>query len=435
MVLDADGAPYLRYLNHKMKREALVPIDEELHALIVEQQDRVGDAPVLFPRPTKNPDGRAPTASSTYRLALYRWLARCDVRDAHGRPVRLTPHQWRHTLGTRLINRDVPQEVVRRILDHDSPQMTAHYARLHDTTVRRHWEAARKVDIPGEVVIIDPAGPLAEAAWAKQRLGRATQALPNGFCGLPVQKTCPHANACLTCPMFVTTAEFLPQHRTHRAQVIELITAAQARGQTRLAEMNQQVLGNLDRIIDTLDDDARSPTRRCPMRADNSHHVIDAARRRAQATRRRAVAALRRMDNAGTPITFDALAREAGVSRSWIYSQPDLRAEAERLRDRPRPAAGRLVPDRQLSSDASLLRRVEVATQRIRELETDNKRLRRALAEALGERRAITARNHDATRRHHEIPEPPDRAEQQRHRHRPQRKAAAHRHDHSEGSR
>jgi len=167
----------------------------------------------------------------------------------------LTPHQWRHTLGTRLINRDVPQEVVRRILDHDSPQMTAHYARLHDTTVRRHWEAARKVDITGQAVALDPAGPLAEAAWAKQRLGRATQALTNGFCGLSVQKTCPHANACLTCPMFVTTAEFLPQHRTHRGQVIELITAAQARGQTRLVEMNQQVLGNLDRIIDTLADD------------------------------------------------------------------------------------------------------------------------------------------------------------------------------------
>jgi len=76
--------------------------------------------------------------------------------------------------------------------------MTAHYARLHDTTVRRHWEAARKVDIAGSTVTVDPDGPLAEASWAKQRLGRATQALPNGFCGLPVQKTCPHANACFS---------------------------------------------------------------------------------------------------------------------------------------------------------------------------------------------------------------------------------------------
>lgn len=123
------------------------------------------------------------------------------------------------------------------------------------------------------------------------------------------------------------------------------------------------------------------------MRADNTRHLTEAARRRAQATRRRAVAALRRMDTSGLPITIDALAREAGVSRSWIYSQPDLRDEAQRLRDRPRPATGGAVPDRQRSSDASLQRRVEVATQRIRELETD-KRLRDALAEALGERRA-----------------------------------------------
>ena len=30
VVTDAGGAPYLRYRNTKMKREALVPIDEEL---------------------------------------------------------------------------------------------------------------------------------------------------------------------------------------------------------------------------------------------------------------------------------------------------------------------------------------------------------------------------------------------------------------------
>jgi len=258
LVTDADGAPYLRYVNHKMKRDALLPIDEQLRDLIAVHRQRTterwpGGSPGLFPRPTKNIDGTHPIASPTYRMALGRWLARCDIRDEHDRPVRLTPHQWRHTLGTRLINRDVPQEVVRRILDHDSPQMTAHYARLHDTTVRRHWEAARKVDIHGDTVTLDPKGPLAEAAWAKQRLGRATQALPNGYCGLPVQQSCPHANACLTCPMFLTTPEFLPQHRQQRVQTLELVTAAEARGQQRLADMNRQVLSNLDNIIAALD--------------------------------------------------------------------------------------------------------------------------------------------------------------------------------------
>jgi hypothetical protein len=128
------------------------------------------------------------------------------------------------------------------------------------------------------------------------------------------------------------------------------------------------------------------------MRADNSQHVIAAARQRSQATKRRAVAALRRIDNAGSPVNFDVVAREANVSRSWLYNQPDLRAEIERLRGRQRPAT-RSIPDRQRATDASLRQRLQVATDRIRQLETDNHRLRHALAEALGERRADPRRD------------------------------------------
>jgi hypothetical protein len=53
-----------------------------------------------------------------------------------------------------------------------------------------HWERSRKVNPSGETVTIDLSGPLADAAWAKQRLGQATLALPNGYCGLPVQQSC-----------------------------------------------------------------------------------------------------------------------------------------------------------------------------------------------------------------------------------------------------
>jgi integrase len=259
IVRDADGAPYLRYYNRKMKREALVPIDEELEMLISQQRERNRErwpdgTPVLFPRPTANIDGTRPIGSSTYRDGLYRWLERCDVRDEHSDPVHLTPHQWRHTLGTILINRDVPQHVVQKILDHDSAEMTAYYARLSDKTVREHWERARKVNAEGQPVQISPDGPLGDAAWSKQRLSRATQALPNGYCELPMVRVCPHANSCLTCPMFVTTAEFLPQHHAQRQQTLEIISAAEANGQARVAEMNRQVAGNLDKIIAALDD-------------------------------------------------------------------------------------------------------------------------------------------------------------------------------------
>src|ERR1019366_8339198 len=241
---------------------ALVPIDGELHQLIVQQQRELqhwpSQVPVLFPRPTANLHGREPIDGSAYRPALYRWLKLCDIRDEHGRPIKLVPHQWRHTLGTTLINKDVPQEVVRRILDHDSHAMTAHYARLSDTTIRRHWQNARKVNAEGENVTLDHDGPLADAAWAKQRVGRATQALPNGYCGLPIQQSCPHANACLApCPVFVTTAEFLPQHRAQHRATLQIISAAEARGPTRVAEMNRQVATNLQGIIASLEKDKK----------------------------------------------------------------------------------------------------------------------------------------------------------------------------------
>lgn len=257
IVRDRDGAPYLRYLNHKMKREALVPIDEELERAIADhlahfRQSTGTDPRMLFPSQRSNADRTGHISTATYSTSLRRWVVRCRITDENGYPATVSPHRFRHTLGTRLINLDVPQEVVRRILDHDSHQMTAHYARLSDTSIRRHWEAARKVNASGTEVTLDPDGPLADAVWSKQRLGRVTQALPNGYCGLPLQKTCPHANACLTCPMFVTTTEFLPQHREHRTQVLQIISAAEARGQQRLAEMNARVLGNLDRIIGTL---------------------------------------------------------------------------------------------------------------------------------------------------------------------------------------
>jgi hypothetical protein len=124
------------------------------------------------------------------------------------------------------------------------------------------------------------------------------------------------------------------------------------------------------------------------MPADNAHHLVAAAQQRAAATRRRATAALRRMDTKGTAITFETVAREARVSRSWLYNQADLRAEIERLRSPHRGTESRTVPDRQRASDSSLLRRLQAAAERNQQLETENRELRHALALALGERRA-----------------------------------------------
>jgi hypothetical protein len=56
----------------------------------------------------------------------------------------------------------------------------------------------------------------------------------------------------LTCPVFVTTAEFLPQHHRQLEQTRSLIEQADRNGQQRVAEMNRIVENNLLTIIDNL---------------------------------------------------------------------------------------------------------------------------------------------------------------------------------------
>jgi len=78
-------------------------------------------------------------------------------------------------------------------------------------------------------------------------------------------------------------------------------------------------------------------------RADNSHFVIAAARQSAAATHKHAVSTLRRMDKAGLPITFDAVAREAwpGLSRPGSATSGPREFTAVMSQGRPGAAAAR----------------------------------------------------------------------------------------------
>ncbi len=81
------------------------------------------------------------------------------------------------------------------------------------------------------------------------------------------------------------------------------------------------------------------------MSPDNAAPIIAAARHRHELTRARAVQALRELDHTGAPVTFAAVAAFAGVSRSWLYAQPDIHDEIVRLREAT-TLAGRADPRR-----------------------------------------------------------------------------------------
>jgi hypothetical protein len=123
------------------------------------------------------------------------------------------------------------------------------------------------------------------------------------------------------------------------------------------------------------------------MRADNSVHLTTAAKQRHEYTRAKALASMHELDQAGAVLTFESVAQHAGVSRSWIYTQPDIKDEIRRLRDQARHQPNAPIPSPQRASDDSLRQRLELANRRNRELADENQRLRRQLAHALGQLR------------------------------------------------
>jgi hypothetical protein len=125
------------------------------------------------------------------------------------------------------------------------------------------------------------------------------------------------------------------------------------------------------------------------VRADNTTFIVAAARQRREATLRRAEGALRRLDRAGAAISFRAVAEAASVSRGWLYREPGLRAEIERLRGDPTRHRGAVVtPSAQRASDESKQRRLEAVLEEITRLKEENRQLREQLARRLGEQRA-----------------------------------------------
>lgn len=113
----------------------------------------------------------------------------------------------------------------------------------------------------------------------------------------------------------------------------------------------------------------------------------EAAAARHRRTVERAERALRDLDREGAQVSFQSVARRAGVSRQWLYTQTALRQEIEALRKRGAARADG-VPARQRVSGASLRQRVETLRAENQRLREENSGLKTELAIAYGRQRA-----------------------------------------------
>jgi integrase len=264
-----DGTPRLRLPAGKTRRERMVPLHDEAAAALREIMTlRIGRGERAFTDELTGAltqylfmeHGKLLSDHYLYTTALRTACQQAGLVDAQGHAM-ITPHRFRHTVGTQLAERGAKLHTIMQILGHQSVSMALVYAQISDPEVLRDYQAVLG---PGATL----AGPAAEALrsgtlpastveWLKTNFFKTELEL--GHClRLPAEGPC-ECDLYLTCVKFVTTPAYTPRLR-HRYQVeCTLAADAEARGWPREVERHRATVARLAQLLAELGEPLEEP--------------------------------------------------------------------------------------------------------------------------------------------------------------------------------
>lgn len=270
---DAKGNSYIQYMNWKMSKEDTKPISFELSKVIQEQQEYISqylglDFQYLFcARTGRNQrqnrfEPKPEVMTDQVFIKFLKQLAQeFDIKDKSGKRWNFQTHQFRHTVGTRMVNLGVPLHIIQRYLGHESPTMTMVYAHIHDETLRKEVEKyheSRVVNFQGETAELDKTilSSNDDLEWFKKSV--QARALEHGYCARPkVLGDCdiPGFDGCYNCPHWRTNKNFLPILKDTLERTNNVLEKAQNCGWQLQVHKNTPIKDNLEKVIKTLEAD------------------------------------------------------------------------------------------------------------------------------------------------------------------------------------
>jgi integrase len=193
----------------KLHNDRYVPIRPELAKLIADYQTLRG--PSRSGRLVERDDGR-PFDRRTIHRYVERVAQRAGVGHVH-------PHQLRHTLATRMINRGMSLEAIAALLGHRSMRMTLTYARISNRTVaEEYFRVTQAVEASYESG--EPLPASVEGANMRRIAAEHRRLLGNGHCTRPTGLDCNFESICERCGFFETGPQFLTILRRQREDAV-----------------------------------------------------------------------------------------------------------------------------------------------------------------------------------------------------------------------
>lgn len=271
---DTKGNWCIQFMRGKISRETIVPISSELAVVITEQQKYIQEHlgknfEYLFC--ARKQAGRSPHFTfhpkpsvmnlKSFTEFLKRLAEEKDIKDSSGKRWNFQSHQFRHSVGTRMVNLGVPLHIIQQYLGHTSPTMTMVYAHIHDETLRKEVEKyheSRVVNFQGETAELDETvlSSNHDLEWFKKNV--QARALEHGYCARPkVLGDCniPGFDGCYNCPHWRTNKNFLPILKDTLERTNSVLRKAKGCGWELQVNKNTPIKENLELVIKTLEAD------------------------------------------------------------------------------------------------------------------------------------------------------------------------------------
>jgi site-specific recombinase XerD len=179
------------------------------------------------------------------RSGLNQAVTMAGLTGADGEPLRVVPHQLRHTYATTLVNAGMSLQALMALLGHVTAEMTLRYATLASPALRTAYDEAIGKARPRLPLIVNdrPALP-SKAEWLRGEMLKTRVA--HGYCSRHLAAdACPYANICEHCDNYIPAPEFAPALQDQLTDVRSLRTDAEQRGWTSEINRHQQLIDRL----------------------------------------------------------------------------------------------------------------------------------------------------------------------------------------------
>ncbi len=259
---DSEGYWWIRIAHHnnKMGKDHRIPtkLTDGVVDAIHRQRERVKALPDHFEAHYLFRSQQGIYTYGGFVSALGR-LGRHLTHEGH--PYTITPHQFRHTIATDMIEQGVDIYTVKEFLGHASLQMTERYVQVYLKSLKAKYDAYRVKKqqtyasemMANQVQMTQPQSDV-DGGWVEGKVGKLyLSPLPDGIgnCAhLAMLDPCPDVPHCPTCPKLRANKRHLPVWESKATNLLITVEALRANpAYARARQKHEQELAHAEKVI------------------------------------------------------------------------------------------------------------------------------------------------------------------------------------------